>query len=276
MRLTPQHIAAYIDATGDVACGDFAPPMMAVAMSIQGALPLLKRSDIIGDPARLAYMVHAEEQITWFSPLRAGDELSVAADLLARDQRASGEAIIVATQVKNQRRERIAQTRSTLLIRNPKPASLRALRAETTRRVTPPQPTFSMQWQVDPDQAERYANASGDHNPVHLDNDAARKVGLKGRILHGMCTMAFAQRTVITKLCDSDSTRLKSLQARFVKPVFPGDILTCFGWPKEAAGQFGFEVRNQCGLVVVRDGEAQVQIESSFEFLRDGNVEIRT
>jgi acyl dehydratase len=40
----------------------------------------------------------------------------------------------------------------------------------------------------------RYAAASGDFNPIHLDDDFARSVGLPGRILHGLYTMALVAR----------------------------------------------------------------------------------
>ena len=40
----------------------------------------------------------------------------------------------------------------------------------------------------------RYAGASGDYNPIHLDDEFARSVGLPGRILHGLWTMAQVAR----------------------------------------------------------------------------------
>jgi acyl dehydratase len=42
----------------------------------------------------------------------------------------------------------------------------------------------------------RYAEASGDHNPIHQDEQVARSVGLPGVIAHGMYTMALAARAV--------------------------------------------------------------------------------
>ena len=42
----------------------------------------------------------------------------------------------------------------------------------------------------------RYAEASGDHNPIHQDESVARSVGLPGVIAHGMYTMALAARAV--------------------------------------------------------------------------------
>ncbi len=47
------------------------------------------------------------------------------------------------------------------------------------------------------DQTERYAAASGDDFAIHLDDEFARRVGLPGRIVHGLCTIAFAGRAVL-------------------------------------------------------------------------------
>ncbi len=46
----------------------------------------------------------------------------------------------------------------------------------------------------DPYVTVRYAGASGDFNPIHIDEDYARRVGLPGRILHGLWTMAQVAR----------------------------------------------------------------------------------
>ncbi len=46
----------------------------------------------------------------------------------------------------------------------------------------------------DPYVTVRYAGASGDFNPIHIDEDFARSVGLPGRILHGLWTMAQVAR----------------------------------------------------------------------------------
>ena len=46
------------------------------------------------------------------------------------------------------------------------------------------------------DDLVRYAAASGDHNPIHQDEDVAHSVGLPGVIAHGMYTMALAARAV--------------------------------------------------------------------------------
>ena len=57
----------------------------------------------------------------------------------------------------------------------------------------------------------RYAGASGDYNPIHLDDEFARSVGLPGRILHGLWTMAQVARVA----SGDDPLALKSLSVQF-------------------------------------------------------------
>ncbi|MEI5675389.1 MULTISPECIES: MaoC/PaaZ C-terminal domain-containing protein [unclassified Nocardioides] len=61
-----------------------------------------------------------------------------------------------------------------------------------------------------------YAEASGDHNPIHQDEDVARSVGLPGVIAHGMYTMALAARAVATWFPGAE---VVSLGCKFTSPV---------------------------------------------------------
>jgi len=62
----------------------------------------------------------------------------------------------------------------------------------------------------------RYAAASGDHNPIHQDEDVARSVGLPGVIAHGMYTMALAARAVGEWFPGAE---VVSLGCKFTNPV---------------------------------------------------------
>src|SRR3982074_488908 len=77
------------------------------------------------------------------------------------------------------------------------------------------------------EQIRQYAEASGDRNPIHLDETFARSAGLPGVIAHGMLTMAFTNQMVTDWL--GDRSLLKSLQGRFAGMVLPGDDVTCSG-----------------------------------------------
>ncbi len=60
----------------------------------------------------------------------------------------------------------------------------------------------------------RYAGASGDFNPIHIDEEFATGVGLPGRILHGLWSMAQVARAA-TQAAGDDPTRLLSLSVQF-------------------------------------------------------------
>ena len=62
----------------------------------------------------------------------------------------------------------------------------------------------------------RYAEASGDHNPIHQDEAVARSVGLPGVIAHGMLTMALAARAVAEWFPGAE---VVSLGCKFTNPV---------------------------------------------------------
>ena len=61
-----------------------------------------------------------------------------------------------------------------------------------------------------------YAEASGDHNPIHQDEEVARSVGLPGVIAHGMYTMALAARAVADWFPGAE---VVSLGCKFTAPV---------------------------------------------------------
>ena len=67
---------------------------------------------------------------------------------------------------------------------------------------------------------KRYAEASGDMNPIHIDQEFAKKVGLPGCILHGLWSMAQVARAH-TAVADGDPRALKRLSVQFRGMGFP-------------------------------------------------------
>ena len=63
----------------------------------------------------------------------------------------------------------------------------------------------------------RYAGASGDFNPIHIDEEFAQRVGLPGRILHGLWSMAQVARaaTDAADAAGADPLALRSLSVQF-------------------------------------------------------------
>ena len=72
---------------------------------------------------------------------------------------------------------------------------------------------------------EAFADVTGDHNPVHLDEAFAKSTRFGGRIAHGMLTASLISAVLANKLPGAGSVYLgQTLQ--FVSPVFPGDEVT--------------------------------------------------
>jgi len=99
-------------------------------------------------------------------------------------------------------------------------------------RLEPPEgagPDFSVTEAVPASQAALY-RLNGDLNPLHIDPAAAKRAGFKRPILHGLCTYGYAVRAVINGGLNGDSERLNGFNARFSRPVYPGETLTTEGW----------------------------------------------
>lgn len=115
-------------------------------------------------------------------------------------------------------------------------------------------------WQVTREQIAEYAEASGDRNPIHLDEDFARSVGLPGVVAHGMLTMAHLANCVVA-FAGGDPKRVRKLRCRFSGLVLPGDTITFSGRVAgEEAGLARLELtaENQKGERVLSKAYAEV------------------
>ena len=106
----------------------------------------------------------------------------------------------------------------------------------------------------------RYAGASGDFNPIHLDDEFARSVGLPGRILHGLWTMAQVARAQTEAAGGPE--HLKRLSVQFRGMGVPEQELLVSGTVREVGGGRVVidTVAEQAGKQIVRNAEAELQI----------------
>lgn len=80
-------------------------------------------------------------------------------------------------------------------------------------------------------QVRQYAEASGDFNPIHLDDTYARQAGLGGVIAHGMLTMAQMAAALTNWI--GEEGRISKLEVRFEQMVHPGDVINFSGSIRE-------------------------------------------
>ena len=95
-----------------------------------------------------------------------------------------------------------------------------AIGQEFTALVKPP---------VTQEQLCRYAEASGDYNPIHLSEEAAHNVGLDSVIAHVMLSMAFLGQFIQQQIANIPQALLAHLKVRYVAMVRLRDTLTCHG-----------------------------------------------
>lgn len=101
------------------------------------------------------------------------------------------------------------------------------------------------------EQIAAYAQASGDHNPIHVDAAFARSVGLPGIIAHGMLQMGLLARVAAPP--DRPLTRLS---CRFATMVRPGDTVT-FAATDGEDGRVALTAVNQREEAVLSKGQAR-------------------
>lgn len=256
-RCDRDEIRAYADATEDAnpryrGPAPVAPPMY----HVRPLMDLLKV--LVADPG-LAFdrlrLVHGEHAMGFRRLLRHDDVLSLSARLTSLTEKPSGRVATfsIGGHVDG---EPAIEGVTTFFIRSatppPKEGGAKAPAAP------PPPPDHVWAQPVAVDQAVRYAKASGDHNPIHLDAEVARRAGLPGTILHGLCSMAFAARDLVDHLGGGDPGRLASIGLRWARPVLPGSTLSIRVWGS-GPGPVTFVTEGPDGKPVITDGRAELR-----------------
>jgi len=257
---------AYARATNDDnpahLTGRLAPPVFAVVPALK---TLVRAKRLAMD----AFTLHGEHDIRFHRPIVPGMTLTVEARLVGVRTTPAGTTLIVhgitraedGSLVNEQYLVNIAHGAHGRRLADDAGISAPDHRLSAGLRDTAPlaQTTYDL----DPDQTRRYAEASGDRDPYTFDAEEARRRGLPGPIVHGLCTMAFVSRAVVAAACATDSRRLKRLAVRFSNLFMmrPGQRLLTTIWRAGGDGgrrRFGCEAADPAGTIVIRHGWAEV------------------
>ena len=113
--------------------------------------------------------------------------------------------------------------------------------------------------QLSQEQVQRYADATGDHNPIHVDEDFAGATPFGGTIAHGMLTLASVSEMMAAAFGEAWLTRGR-LRVRFRAPARTSDSITASAQEqssRDGTRVFAVEVRNQADELLV-SGTAEV------------------
>lgn len=237
--------------------GVVAPPMYAVVYSGMAMAQGMFDSKI---GANLARLVHGEQELKFHRLVRPGENLTTRAKVVGMHEKGTGELLEIGTETRDDKGELVGEGVYGFFIRGEKKDA-----KDTTTRPKEEEEihdiVFSQEMKTTKDQTFRYADGSGDRNPIHMDDNFAKTVGLPGIILQGLCTMAFTSKAIMDEYLGRDPSRMKRIKVRFSKPVLPEDTVTTEAWIKKEEGDrviLGFESKNQNGVKVVKGGEAEV------------------
>jgi acyl dehydratase len=112
----------------------------------------------------------------------------------------------------------------------------------------------------DPFVTVRYAGASGDFNPIHIDEAFARSVGLPGRILHGLYTMALLARAHTDAAGGPERLRRLSVQFRGMGRM--GEEIVVSGTVREVTDGIAVvdSQAEQSGHRIIRNAVAEISV----------------
>lgn len=256
-KVTAEAIGEYARATNDLneryLAGDvLASPVFPVVPAFNSYMEAAMDPELGADLLRL---VHGMEEHILHAPIVPGDVLKVSPVLESVEVKEAGETFTVAAKLTKSDGSPAAEVKGTMFIRGT--GDRRAAAGARASETPSSEAVYEEATKVDEDQTFRYAQASGDHNPIHVDADTAKTAGLPGIILHGMCTMAIATKAAVNGLAGGDPSRVQRVSVRFSRPVLPGQELTTRLWG-ETDGFYPFETYNPDGKAVIEGGRIKI------------------
>jgi acyl dehydratase len=201
----------------------------------------------------MAMLVHGEQSIELHREIPPDGTILTTGRVVAVYDKGSAAVVVnESTSVDKETGELVFTTRNSSFIRGE--GGFGGDRGPSGPKNVPPERDADhvVTYQTRADQALTY-RLSGDRNPLHSDPEFAKMGGFDRPILHGLCTFGFTGRALLHSLCDSDPARFTGMDARFSKPVYPGDALTVKIW-RESDGVAVYRTETQNGDTVIDQG----------------------
>jgi len=232
MRISPEKVAEYVEATGDVPdrWESHAPP------SFAGALLFVVAPHFLED-ARVrpftGVLVHVDQTFAWHGPLAIGMPITVTGRVDNVRERGGRFFVTFSAEVDTADGERLLDAVATFLMGETsipqssdddgEPAVRRRESNDLPRLAPRPgagAALLPMSKSASRLDLVKYAAASGDYNPIHFDHDAARHAGLGGIVVHGLLMAAWVMQAAAALSDRPDA--IAHIKLRFRNPLWPG------------------------------------------------------
>jgi MaoC dehydratase-like protein len=177
-------------------------------------------------------LIHLKNRIVQNRPVRLDERVTLRLHATPLEPHPRGRAFTIVSEARAGD-ELVWSDETTILRREPGTGN----GARGARDETPEPPSASAQWRLPGDLGRRYAAVSGDRNPIHMHDVAAKLLGFPHTIAHGMWTKARCLAELENRL-----PRAFAVEARFRKPVLLPSTVT-FGAADEGDGAIRFAVR---------------------------------
>jgi acyl dehydratase len=263
-EVTRERLAEYAAATNDPIAAHRAGAVAAPVFAIVPVFDAMLTPAVDVLPVELVpRVVHGEQDFHFYRAIRPHEELLSRAKMIGYEGLPNGTRATIMMECRSVDGELVNEQYATCFVRGFDAGKKVGELGPTHKfdgglREHPPVAKITQH--VDADQTFRYAQASGDPMPIHLDEEIAKAAGLPGIIAHGLCTMAFASWALLTELADSDVNRLKRFAVRFSKTVLPGDDIETRIWrtgSSAGVASYAFETARGEDLVLT-DGLAEI------------------
>ena len=216
-----------------------------------------------------AMLLHGSQGVRLHAPLPPAGKLSVVTEVADIQDKGEGKNAIIMLRARGTDADSgtlIAETLTTLVIRGEGGFGGEPGQRPVAPEIPDREPDARVALPTREDQPLIY-RLSGDRNPLHSDPWFAKELaGFPKPIMHGLCTYGFAGRALVAELGNGDASAITAIDARFTKPVFPGETLTTSIWRTEP-GKAVFRTEassangagDEASRLVLEDGAVEYQ-----------------
>jgi 3-hydroxyacyl-CoA dehydrogenase/3a,7a,12a-trihydroxy-5b-cholest-24-enoyl-CoA hydratase len=205
-------------------------PTFGVIPALSG-LESLITGQIPGLDFDLSMVLHGEQFIEIFRPYATSGTLSQTFEIKDVLDKGSGMVLVLDAESRDQHDQLVCRNQCTIFVRGkggfngPRQSD----HSVPVRKSPAREPDRTLSYQTSVDQAALY-RLSADLNPLHIDPNFSAIGGFSKPILHGLCTYGIAARHVMEAFCANDPSLVRSVKARFSKPVYPGETVCTDMW----------------------------------------------